>query len=452
MIKLVAVDMDGTFLDDQMNYNRTIFRKIYKYFKENDIHFVVASGNQYYQLKSFFDNFQDEITYVSENGAYIIDNNQEIFHTEISSTNIQIITEKLQKDPRIQICLCGIKSAYLLNATNEFYSIYSKYYHRLEMIDSLKEIDDTIVKFALFVPQEDSANILEELTSDLGDLIKPVSSGHRSIDLIDPNYNKGTAIELLCKKYDLSLEQCAAFGDSQNDLEMLKKVKYSFAMENAAQSIKDIALKTIPSNNNHGVLKTLLELFDISTVTEREKALLGMWYDANNDPKVVMDRLNTHHLCFKYNHTDPLKIELRQEILNNLFKTELYNLEIIPPFFCDCGNLITLGKNVFINTNAYFMDGAKITVGDNVYIGPSVGLYTAIHPLDYKSRNSGLEKAKPINIGNNVWLGGNVVVLPGVTIGNGTVIGAGSVVTKDIPDNVLAFGNPCRVIKPIVQK
>ena len=97
------------------------------------------------------------------------------------------------------------------------------------------------------------------------------------------------------------------------------------------------------------------------------------------------------------------------------------------------------------------MDGAKITIGDNVFIGPSVGLYTAIHPLNYKKRNAGYEKAKPITIGDNVWLGANVVVLPGVTIGSGSVIGAGSVVNKDIPKNVVAFGNPCRVVKEIEQ-
>ena len=186
MIKLVAVDMDGTFLDDQMHYNRTIFRKIYNYFKENDIYFVVASGNQYYQLKSFFDDYQDEITYILVEWSYIIENKKEIFHCEINKQDIYTITKKLQEDSRIQICLCGIKSAYLLNASNEFYNVYSKYYHRLEMIESLDEINDTIVKFALFVPAEDSKNILNRLTDDIGNIIKPVSSGHQSIDLIDP--------------------------------------------------------------------------------------------------------------------------------------------------------------------------------------------------------------------------------------------------------------------------
>lgn len=115
----------------------------------------------------------------------------------------------------------------------------------------------------------------------------------------------------------------------------------------------------------------------------------------------------------------------------------------------DYGYNIKLGENVFININNYFMDGAEITLGNNVFVGPSCGFYTASHPLDAEDRNKGLEKASPISIGNNVWVGGNVSVMPGVTIGDGSVVGAGSVVTKDIPENVLAAGVPCKVIREI---
>ena len=451
MIKLIAVDMDGTFLDSKMNYHRSIFRKIYQYFKENHIHFVVASVNQYYQLKSFFDDFQDELTYISENGALIIEDKQDIFHNEIPFDDVKFIVSRLQEDSRICICLCGMQSAYLLNGDQEFYDCYSKYYYRLELIESLQEIDDTILKIALMVPEDETDDILKDLIQDLSHVIQPVSSGHGSIDLIVPGLNKGNAIELLCERYHISLDECAAFGDGGNDKEMLEKVKYGFAMDNASQDIKDIAYRVVPSNNHHGVIQTLLELFDIPEVTEREKAILGMWYDANHDPKVVQDRLNTHHLCYLYNQTDPLELEQRQSILEDIFQAKVENLEIVPPFLCDCGPYIQLGQNIFVNSNAYFMDGAKIAIGNNVFIGPSVGLYTAIHPLNYKKRNAGYEKAKPITIGDNVWLGANVVVLPGVTIGSGSVIGAGSVVNKDIPENVVAFGNPCHVIKKIEQ-
>lgn len=183
-------------------------------------------------------------------------------------------------------------------------------------------------------------------------------------------------------------------------------------------------------------------------MNEREKMLLGKWYDAT-DQELVKQRLNAKDLCFELNQIKPSNLEKRNSIINKLLGYQPDNLELLSPFTCDYGNNIVLGKNVFINSNCYFMDGAKITVGDNVFIGPSCGFYTANHPLDYQTRNQGIEQALPILIGNNVWLGGNVIVLPGVKIGDGCVIGAGSVVTKDIEANSVATGIPCNVIKKI---
>ena len=181
---------------------------------------------------------------------------------------------------------------------------------------------------------------------------------------------------------------------------------------------------------------------------EKEKMLLGKWYDAT-DQELVKQRLNAKDLCFELNQIKSSNLEKRNSIINKLLGYQPDNLELLSPFTCDYGNNIVLGKNVFINSNCYFMDGAKITVGDNVFIGPSCGFYTANHPLDYQTRNQGIEQALPILIGNNVWLGGNVIVLPGVEIGDGCVIGAGSVVTKDIEANSIATGVPCKVIKKI---
>ena len=183
-------------------------------------------------------------------------------------------------------------------------------------------------------------------------------------------------------------------------------------------------------------------------MNEREKMLVGKWYDAT-DQELVKQRLNAKDLCFELNQIKPSNLEKRNSIINKLLGYQPDNLELLSPFTCDYGNNIVLGKNVFINSNCYFMDGAKITVGDNVFIGPSCGFYTANHPLDYQTRNQGIEQALPILIGNNVWLGGNVIVLPGVKIGDGCVIGAGSVVTKDIEANSIATGVPCKVIKKI---
>ncbi|MBO1198175.1 sugar O-acetyltransferase [Staphylococcus simiae] len=184
-------------------------------------------------------------------------------------------------------------------------------------------------------------------------------------------------------------------------------------------------------------------------MSEKEKMLAHQWYDANFDQELIADRQRAKELCFDLNHTRPSNNEQRKQLIDELFQSKTNNVDIAIPFDTDYGWNVTLGKNVFVNTNCYFMDGGSITIGDNVFIGPNCGFYTATHPLDFKRRNEGLELAEPIVIGSNTWFGGHVAVMPGVTIGQGSVIGASSVVTKDIPPNSLAVGNPCRVIKQI---
>jgi acetyltransferase-like isoleucine patch superfamily enzyme len=139
----------------------------------------------------------------------------------------------------------------------------------------------------------------------------------------------------------------------------------------------------------------------------------------------------------------------REAILRKLFGKLGKNPYVEPMLFCGFGYNIQAGDNFFVNNNCVFVDPGKITFGNNVLIAPQCGFYTALHPLDAERRNAFIEKALPITVGDNVWFGGGVKVLPGVTIGSNVVIGAGSVVTKDIPDGVLAYGNPCRVIRTI---
>jgi len=187
-------------------------------------------------------------------------------------------------------------------------------------------------------------------------------------------------------------------------------------------------------------------------MSEKEKMMQGLWYDANYDQEIVEERMKAIDLCFELNQLKPSLQEERNMKIKELLGELPEGLVLLSPFACDYGKNIHLGKDVFININSYFMDGASITIGDHAFIGPSCGFYTANHPLDIKDRNQGLEIALPITIGDNCWLGANVTVLPGVTIGNGCVIGAGSIVTKDIPDNSLAMGMPAKVIKTIQQK
>lgn len=182
---------------------------------------------------------------------------------------------------------------------------------------------------------------------------------------------------------------------------------------------------------------------------EKEKMLAGELYDANHDKDLIRDREIAKDLCFEYNNLRPSNIEARNELLKHLLGETKENFLIEPNFWCDYGYNIEIGENFYSNHNLVILDAAKVKFGDNVFIGPNCGFYTAGHPLDYITRNKGLEYAKPIEIGNNVWIGGNVTILPGVKIGDDSVIGAGSVVTKDIPSDVIAVGNPCKPIKEI---
>lgn len=182
---------------------------------------------------------------------------------------------------------------------------------------------------------------------------------------------------------------------------------------------------------------------------EKEKMLRGVLYDANNDYTLFKDRIRCKTLCHQYNNLPPEKIQKRKKLLKKIIGKTKENFWIEQSFWCDYGYNIELGENFYANHNFVVLDPGKVTFGDNVFIGPNCSFYTAQHPLDVETRNRGLEYAFSITVGDNVWFGGNVTVLPGVTIGSHTVIGAGSVVTKDIPSGVLAAGNPCRVIREI---
>lgn len=186
-------------------------------------------------------------------------------------------------------------------------------------------------------------------------------------------------------------------------------------------------------------------------MTEQEKMLSGELYCAD-DPELSAARHRADLLCRQLNAMPMSEISLRMQVLRQLLGQVGENCVINPQFRCDYGCNIRMGENVFINYNCVILDCAPVTFGNNVFIAPNCGFYTAGHPVDYPTRNAFLEFAKPITVGDNVWIGGNVVVLPGVTIGSGSVIGAGSVVSRDIPENVVAVGNPCRPIRSIDQE
>ena len=187
-------------------------------------------------------------------------------------------------------------------------------------------------------------------------------------------------------------------------------------------------------------------------MTEKEKARLGLLYDANYDEELLAERRRCKELCFQFNQLSPLKELEQKEIIGKLFGKTKENFCVTAPFYCDYGYNIERGENFYSNHNLVILDGAKVEIGDNVFIAPNCCITTAGHPINIDERNRGLEYAYPIKIGNNVWIGAGANILPGVTIGDNVTIGAGSVVNKSIPANSIAVGNPCKVIKTILDK
>jgi maltose O-acetyltransferase len=188
---------------------------------------------------------------------------------------------------------------------------------------------------------------------------------------------------------------------------------------------------------------------NVSGLSEKAKMLAGELYFAN-DPELDRERRRTQRLLARYNATTADEPELRLGLLRQLLGAVGDGADIQPRFACDYGYTIRIGRNAFINYNCVFLDCAAIEIGDDLQMGPAVQLYTAFHPLDRQTRVvAGLEYAKPIRIGSSVWVGGGAIVLPGVTIGDGCVIGAGSVVTRDLPPETLAVGNPARIVRSL---
>lgn len=262
-IKLVAVDIDGTFVHSDYTYDILRFKRILSRMKEKGCQFVVASGNQYYQLKDLFPGYYDDLSYVAENGAFVKDRKELVFTANMPKETVDDVIDICSEYPEILNVLCGLNSAYCQRGTvsQEFFELTNIYYHRLKWVDDFKMVKDQILKFAPTVPEKKTYFYYDIFCERFKGKVEPTTSGHGSIDLIVPGCHKASGLKRLAERWGISPEQCAAFGDGGNDIEMLNYCGYSFAMENASETVKKAARYICPSNEEDGVLITLEKIF-----------------------------------------------------------------------------------------------------------------------------------------------------------------------------------------------
>lgn len=239
-IKMVAVDIDGTFVHSDYTYDIERFKRIFTRMKRVGCNFVVASGNQYYQLRDLFPGYYDEMSFVAENGAFVKDREELIFTANMPKETVHLVLDICREYPEILNVLCGVNSAYCQRGTvsQKFFELTAIYYHRLKWVEDLKEVNDQILKFAPTVPEEKTDLYYDMFCEKLKGKVEPTTSGHGSIDLIMPGCHKASGLKRLAERWGISPEQCVAFGDGGNDIEMLEYCGHSYAMGNAPERVK----------------------------------------------------------------------------------------------------------------------------------------------------------------------------------------------------------------------
>lgn len=270
-VRLIAVDMDGTLLDDQKRYDKSRFAAQLAQLNRLGIRFVVASGNQFYKLQEYFAEHQTGISYVAENGGYVHDGEQELFAVQFDQELVEKVYALIGKVDRMSAVICGHNCAYYLEGANpDDVENAKNHYARFEAVKSYHNIEDTVLKIALKMEPEDHAQVLAQVNELFGAELDCVTSGHQWIDLILPGVHKGYGLSLLQKQWGIEDHQVMAFGDSNNDLEMLQRAGFSFAMANANERIKSVAKYQTRSNNEDGVLNAIDRLIAYS-ISETEE-------------------------------------------------------------------------------------------------------------------------------------------------------------------------------------
>lgn len=264
MIKMIAVDMDGTFLDDKKEYDKALFTEQLGLLKKLGISFVVASGNQYLHLKRYFPEFLSEISFICENGALIVEKNQFAYERFIHPIVVKTIIETLISNKELivdRMILSGKRGSYLLkNTKDEFIKSGRFFYHNLHLVDSLLDVTDNIYKITLNFPADKKAEGRSFLQNAFHDQVKILTSGVKAIDIISNEAGKEVGLEVLQEQLEISNDELACFGDNLNDLGMIKKAKYGFVMENGKAELKKHAYKVIGNNNQNAVLREINEI------------------------------------------------------------------------------------------------------------------------------------------------------------------------------------------------
>lgn len=260
-IKLVAVDEDGTFLRDHVHYDVERFERVWQLMQRQGVRFVVATGNQCYQVQSLFPAHAHEMGIVSANGAYVLDGVHEVYAARASQEAVAHMIEAAHAMPEVPFSMLGVTGAYVERGTSQaFFDDMARYCVRQDWVDDFAAVDDQVFMFSSVVDASEVEACIERFRHIVGDLMDVVGSGDGYFDVVCPGVSKATGLRMLLDRWGIRPEECVAFGDSDNDLAMLELVGMGYAMENAPQRIKDAAGHVAPSCEDDGVLAVLEEL------------------------------------------------------------------------------------------------------------------------------------------------------------------------------------------------
>lgn len=259
-IKLVVSDMDGTLLNSNHKVS-DLFFELFEELKKHNILFAAASGRPYYGIIEKLGAIKDDIIIIAENGGIVLDNNAVISSTPINTNHLDNIEQVILSNNHMHPIYCTKSKAYFKGSSNGYIKSLSEYYPNFYVVDNIKDIEEDIIKIALYHP-EDSEKYIYPYFKALSTHYKIIISGKHWVDISDNNANKGIALELLQNTYNVTTEETLVFGDYNNDIDMLKRSKYSFAMENAHKNVKETASYRTKSNNEFGVELVLRKLIE----------------------------------------------------------------------------------------------------------------------------------------------------------------------------------------------